>query len=140
MSAENAWRIAMEEAAQSVLSMPEINRQRVAASLQALLMPPAFRAAVEAEAGVIRADRAASVRLWQDAAAEAKAAQAETKRTSKMLEEAQEMLEQYQKDLCEGFCRDLPAGFYEPDMSIDCGGCRARALLSRLEAKKKSHE
>ena len=40
-------------------------------------------------------------------------------------------LEYYADTFCEGFCKDLPqAGTYQPEMDLDCSGCKARAALS----------
>lgn len=36
---------------------------------------------------------------------------------------------------CEGFCKDFPPGYYEPDMSIDCGACKCRAAIAKAEPK-----
>jgi hypothetical protein len=40
-------------------------------------------------------------------------------------------LEYYADTFCEGFCKDLPqAGTYQPEMDLDCSGCKARAALA----------
>jgi hypothetical protein len=41
-------------------------------------------------------------------------------------------LEYYADTFCEGFCKDLPqAGTYQPEMDLDCSGCKARATLAQ---------
>lgn len=41
-------------------------------------------------------------------------------------------LEYYADTFCEGFCKDLPqAGTYQPEMDLDCSGCKARAALAQ---------
>jgi hypothetical protein len=52
-----------------------------------------------------------------------------------MNEELAKVLRYMKEQSCEGFCRDLPsADFYNPEMDIDCFGCRARAVLAKYEA------
>lgn len=41
-------------------------------------------------------------------------------------------LEYYADTFCEGFCKDLPqAGTYQPEMDLDCSGCKARTALAQ---------
>ena len=47
-----------------------------------------------------------------------------------MTEALAEALRYMKEQSCEGFCHDYPsADFYDPEMDIDCFGCRARAAL-----------
>ena len=45
-------------------------------------------------------------------------------------------LEYYADTFCEGFCKDLPqAGTYQPEMDLDCSGCKARAALAKARGQ-----
>lgn len=39
------------------------------------------------------------------------------------------VLAEYQDSNCEGFCSDVPAGYCNPTMLLNCSGCNARAAL-----------
>lgn len=42
----------------------------------------------------------------------------------------------YADQFCEGFCGDLPnAGTYNPEMDIDCSGCKSRAALAKARGE-----
>ena len=41
---------------------------------------------------------------------------------------------------CEGFCKDFPEGFYQPDMSFDCSVCVARSALTHSKQAAKDAE
>ena len=46
------------------------------------------------------------------------------------------VLEYYADQFCEGFCKDLPqAGTYQPEMDLDCSGCKARAALAKARGQ-----
>ena len=48
------------------------------------------------------------------------------------------VLEYYADQFCEGFCKDLPqAGTYQPEMDLDCSGCKARAALAKARGETK---
>ena len=50
------------------------------------------------------------------------------------LEKAVEALEYYADQFCEGFCQDFPlAGYTDEKCELDCGGCKARAVLARVK-------
>ena len=42
------------------------------------------------------------------------------------------VLKYYQAQNCESFCRDVPKGYTDIDMEIDCHGCKARAALAKI--------
>ena len=44
------------------------------------------------------------------------------------------VLKHYEDSFCEGFCKDVPAGFTSPDMELDCSGCKARAAIASRAA------
>ena len=46
------------------------------------------------------------------------------------------VLEYYADQFCEGFCKDLPqAGTYQPEMDLDCSGCKARSALAKARGQ-----
>ena len=61
--------------------------------------------------------------------------------TSNLIAAAPDMatvLEYYADQFCEGFCKDLPqAGTYQPEMDLDCSGCKARAALAKARGETK---
>ena len=46
-----------------------------------------------------------------------------------------EALREIVRGTCEGFCKDYPPGYYEEEMSIDCGACKARTALAKARGE-----
>lgn len=64
-------------------------------------------------------------KLWED-----EKSNALTNQAARHIEKLESVLTFYQKQFCEGFCKDMPKGVYNLEMDEQCSGCKARAALT----------